>query len=280
MTGVREPVERFGVRADPAHAEGPLGYDGSFYRDLSATLPVAAVPERFAITSLDGATEVSTAFLQPFVCKDAGLLGSGPVTETRDLWIETDGKLWTTGDFDHPFTSRCESPSMGSGVATGFTSPGYCSDPDRAGTQVALSDSTQWVPDRCRAAYSNYGDGVLSVVLTFSEAGQAGGGGTTATLTLSHCIAAGEAYPLTVTLPGPFSPPCRFDAVTLSIGTAGSEATVASAGSWEITAATLERGGRIAGSVAAQFTVPGGGKIDASGVFDLPHDMIRVAASP
>jgi hypothetical protein len=35
---------------------------------------------------------------------------------------------------------------------------------------------------------------------------------------------------------------------------------------------------KVSRSVAAQFAAPGGGMVEASGVFDLPHDMIRVAA--
>jgi len=256
MTGVRAAVEGFTVQGEPALSEAQIAYDGAFfYKDLTAIVAPSAIPDRFSITSLDGATQVSTVSLEPFVCKDAGLLGA--VTETRDLSIDADGTLWTTGDFEHPFTSRCESPSMASGVATSGTSPGYCDAADRAATQVTLSDSVAWTPDRCLASYTNYANGVLSVVLTFLEPDQ---GGRKATLTLAHCIATGEVYPVTVALPVAYNPSCKFDAVSLSIATAGAQPTdfTATSGSWAVDAGSLQRGGRLIGTVAAQFNVANG----------------------
>ena len=277
--GIRSSVERFSVRADPILSTGPLRYDGVFYKELSGTFSLEHLPAKVDLMAFDGDTEVSRVSIVPFVCEEAGLLGSGPVTETRSVWIDTDGSLWTTGDFDRPATSKCESPSTQNGAGTVWTSPGYCRDPDRSATEVTIADSTTWQADRCRAVYTNYRDGVLSVVLSFVETGPQASA-RTATLTLSHCLLPEETFPRIIGLPSTNASACRFDAVSWSSGYAGEPAAtfVATAGTWEITTVTFQRGGRIAGSVDVEFDLGGGGSVRGSGQFDLPYDVQRVMA--
>lgn len=289
VLGSREALERYAVHVEGLRDEGRLFSSNQYLQRFSVEAE-AGLLERPALSvqSRSGGSVMDEVTLRPFVCASR----PGPYTRLRkegwrfverhQLLLTEDGQLQRDTDLARHLSYACEasppsSRDSGEAWSTPLGTPGACSEPERAATQVVLeSDGERRSAHLCHATYLQLYGGAVHLGFSFMEPGSE----LPLTVSLWHCMDPLSAvYPLTLEVGADF-PRGGCPRVPGASGLADGEPVSAPIlrGTWRIARLDFTDGGHLVGEVDAVFAVPGGsGEMRLHGPVDVP--LLRIPFS-
>jgi hypothetical protein len=219
---------------------------------------------------------IDSKFVAPYICPlsqdfEARVAAGWAFQEFHQVFVRDDGRLEVTTDIEQPLRFWCTATppggagNFGSGVGTVSDAPPLCQNDDRRNTEVRLfgvlaGTAIDVPPTTCLILLQSEGE--LQLQFGFPR------NRDRLDVVLKHCLAQGEKYPTSLSLP---SPGCTFTGVLGLFDSAlGKSRVNATQGAWVIDEATLgERGGRARGSIDLVFE-DGSSRVTLTGTYDLP----------
>jgi hypothetical protein len=239
------------------------------------------------MTVADGSQTSSSATITPFICDSMSdfqvrMAQGWSAVESAEVLVDASGDIQIDGDFDFPFWNRCDltAPDGTSGESAGAvnsSTPQLCTEPAREQTDVVLasvgSPDAPRQPTYCHAFHKRAP--VEMVQFWFVSDPSTPGGDDGFQILLSHCIGAGETYPLQIDAPIATDNSCGTEEIALDVGPANSVQHIeASAGGWSLDSVDLSLDGVVQGGVDATFVDAQGVTYHVSGAIMLPNTMV------
>jgi hypothetical protein len=277
------------IAFDPVfHATGRESYKQPYVgRTYELDLTPSKLPRpTITVTVSAGGQTKGSATMVPFMCDGMGdfltrIAQGSSAVESAEIYIDGTGTVHLEGDFDRPLWHRCDLSAGGAGdgvSAANVSTPELCTEPARQQTSVMVSGGAGGqarAPTFCHAnLYRTDGGDLLRIQLISDPSVPGGDDGIL--VSLAHCVAAGEAYPLRITAPVASACPIGpFEDVGLFVGPAASVQHLhATTGGWSLDAVDLGVDGVIRGSVDATFVDSQNLTYHIAGAIDLPNTMV------